>query len=95
MYRSSAQLAAILQQVRESRIECSEARRDIVGTPDFDFPHAAEVVSFLNHYWDDEDIRQRDEDYRTMQDAELDKLILRLKQSEYERASKVTFLHVS
>ena len=95
MSRSSAQLSAILQQVREGRIECSEARRDIEGTPDFDFPHAAEVVSFLNHYLDDEDIRQRDEDYRTMQNDEVDKLILRLKQFEYGGASKVTFLHVS
>ncbi len=94
MSRSSAQLTAILEQVREGRIECSEARKDIVGTPDFDFPHAADVVSFLNHYWDDEDIRQRDEDYRAMQNDELDKLISRLKRLEYESASEVTFLHV-
>jgi hypothetical protein len=95
MSRSSAQLSAILQKVREGRIECSEAREDIDGTPDFNFPHAAEVVSFLNHYWDDEDIRQRDVDYRTMQNDELDKLILRLKKFEYEGSSEVTFLHVS
>lgn len=95
MSRSSSQLAAILQQVRESRIDCSEARGDISGTPDFDFPYAPEVVSFLNHYWDDEDIRQRDEDYRTMQNTELDKLILRLKESAFKSASEVTFLHVS
>jgi hypothetical protein len=94
MSQSSAQLSAILQQVREDRIECIEARRAIDGA-DFDFPHAAEIVSFLNHYWDDADIRQRDEDYRTMQNNELDKLILRLEHSEYESASEVTFLHAS
>ena len=95
MSRSGAQLTAILERVREGRTECSEARRDIVGTPDFDFPHAAEVVSFLTHYWDDEDIRQRDEDYRTMQNDELDKLISRLKRFEYERASEITFLQIT
>ena len=52
-------------------------------------------MSFLNHYWDDEDIRRRDEDYRAMQNTELDKLILRLKQFDYKGASEVTFLHVS
>jgi hypothetical protein len=95
MSRSSAQLSLILQQVREGRIECSKARRVIDGTRDFDFPHAAKVLSFLNHYWDDEDIRQRDKDYRTMQNDELDKLISRLTGFEYESASEVTFLHVS
>jgi len=95
MLRSSPQLVAVLKDLREGRLECDDARRNIVREPDFDFPNAAEVYSLLNHYWDDQDLRLHDEAYRSMQDDELDKLIDRLQNSDYETASKITFLNVS
>ena len=95
MSRSSPQLVALLKDVRDGRVECNDARRNIFSEPVIDFPNAGEVLSFLNHYLDDGDIRRRDEGYRTMQDDELDKLIGRLEHSDYEAASKITFLHAS
>jgi hypothetical protein len=95
MTRSSTHLVEILKQVREGRVGCAEAREDVASPPDFEFPNSEKALCFLEHYWDDEDLRLRDEEYRTMQDKELDKLIHRLKQFDYANASKVTFLNVS
>jgi len=95
MLRSSRQLLVVLKDLREGRLECDDARRRIVREPDFDFPKAAEILSLLNHYWDDQDLRLHDEAYRSMQDDELDKLIDCLQNAAYETASKITFLNVS
>jgi hypothetical protein len=95
MTRSSTHLVEILKQVRDGRVGCAEARGDVASPPNFEFPSSEEVICFLEHYWDDEDLRLREEEYRAMQNNELDKLIHRLEQFDYENASKITFLNVS
>jgi hypothetical protein len=95
MYRDSAQLREILDDLIAGRLNCGEARTKIESGPGFEFPKAEFVLSFLEHYFDDEDVRRRDPIYGTMQNHELQKLVSRLRQSDYEGAAKVTFLNVS
>ena len=95
MQRGSAQLTQILSDLSAGRLDCVEARTRIESSPGFQFPKSEFVLSFLDHYLDDEDIRKRDPSYRTMQNNELDKLVSRLQRSDYEGAAKVTFLNVS
>ena len=78
MHRSSAQITQILSDLSAGRLECGEARTWIESSPDFQFPKSEIVLSFLDHYLDDEDIRKRDPSYRVMQNNELDKLVSRL-----------------
>ena len=95
MHRGSAQLTQILSDLRAGRLDCGEARTRIESSPGFQFHNSEFVLSFLDHYLDDEDIRKRDPSYGTMQNNELDKLVSRLQQSDFEGAAKVTFLSVS
>lgn len=95
MHRGSAQLTQILCDLSVGRLGCGEARILIETSPGFQFPHSESVLAFLDHYLDDEDIRKRDPSYGTMQNNELDKLISRLQQADFESAAKVTFLNVS
>ena len=95
MHRGSAQLTQILSDLSAGRLECGEARTRIESSPSFQFPQSEFVLSFLEHYLDDEDIRKRDPSYGTMQNNELDKLVSRLRHSDFEGAAKVTFLTVS
>ena len=95
MHRGSAQLTQILSDLSAGRLECGEARARIESSPGFQFPKSESVLSFLDHYLDDEDIRKRDPSYRAMQNSELEKLVSLLEQSNYEGAAKVTFLNVS
>ena len=50
------------------------------------------VYANLFHYWDDEDIREKDEDYRSLQDSEMIKLIDHLKNKDIEQACNISFL---
>ncbi len=95
MHQGSAQLTEILDDLSVGRLNCGEARNKIESGPRFEFPNAELVLSFLEHYFDDEDIRRSDPIYGTMQNRELQKLVSRLRQSDYEGAAKVTFLTVS
>ena len=95
MHRDRAQLTEILDDLSVGRLNCGEARTKIESGPRFEFPKAELVLSFLEHYFDDEDVRRRDPNYGTMQNHELEKLVSRLRQSDYEGAAKVTFLSVS
>ena len=95
MHRGSAQLTQILSDLSAGRLECGEARTRIESSPGFQFPKSEFVLSFLEHYLDDEDIRKRDQSYGTMQNNELDKLVSRLQESDFEGAAKVTFLNIS
>ena len=95
MHRDSTQLTQILSDLSAGVIQCGEARTRIESGPGFEFPKSEFVLCFLNHYLDDEDIRRRDPIYATMQDIELEKLVSRLQQLDYEGAAQVTFLSVS
>ncbi len=95
MHRGSAQLTQILSDLSAGRLDCDEARTRIESNPGFQFPKSEFVLSFLEHYLDDEDIRKRDPSYGIMQNNELDKLVSRLQQSDFEGAANVTFLNVS
>ena len=95
MHRGSSQLTEILSDLSAGRLDCGEARTRIASSPGFEFPKSEFVLSFLDHYFDDEDIRRRDPIYGTMQNNELEKLVSRLQLSDYEGAAKVTFLNVS
>ncbi|WP_414829673.1 hypothetical protein [Alteromonas sp. H39] len=53
------------------------------------------VLANLHHFFDDEDIRNRDVHYKLMQYAELKKLISFLKSHKFEQANAVSFLDVS
>ena len=85
----------ILEGVERGELSCAEAQSQLENDPLDEFPGAKTILALLNHYWDDEDIRQRDLDYRLMQEGELAKLIQRLHQADYPGAAKVSFLHVS
>ncbi|MBK8036580.1 MAG: hypothetical protein IPK22_05520 [Verrucomicrobiaceae bacterium] len=95
MTRSASTLIEVLEAVERGKISCEEARSELDRNPLVDFPESEMISCLLSHYWDDEEIRQRDKDYRAMQNAELGKLIERLRQSDYSAAAKVSFLHVS
>lgn len=85
----------ILCDLSAGLLDCDEARRRIESGPGFQFPKSEFVVAYLAHYLDDLDLRKRDPAYATMQNAELNRLISRLQDSDYEGAAKVTFLGVS
>ena len=53
------------------------------------------VLSNVDHYLADTDIRARDEEHRRMQDADLEKMITLLRQGATDRLSQITFLHRS
>jgi len=85
----------LLECVERGSLSCTEARFQFENSQLSDFPGSKVISSQLNHYWHDEDIRQRDLDYRMMQDRELSKLIKKLNQGDYRGAAAITFLHVS
>ena len=53
------------------------------------------VFANLYHFWQDEDIRNNDPQYKAMQESELEKLIGHLKNEEWSSANGVSFLDVS
>ena len=48
--------------------------------------------SHFNHYLSDVDIRKNDNEYKKMQDVELEKFIVALKNESWEVAENITFL---
>lgn len=92
---TKSQFIEILECVERGELSCAEAQSQLENDPLDEFPGAKTISALLNHYRDDEDIRQRNLDYRLMQDKELSKLIWRLHQADYLGAAKVSFLHVS
>ncbi len=53
------------------------------------------VICNLGHYFDDADIRAKDEEYREMQDNEMKKLLHLLRSGKLEQANRITFLQKS
>ncbi len=50
------------------------------------------VYGNLFDYWHDQDIWEKDKEYKFMQDAELNKLIQHLKNKELAKANNISFL---
>lgn len=90
-----AQFINVLEACARGELSCVEARELIFSDHENDFAEIAVIAINLNHYWDDEDIRLRDPDYRAMQDQELAKLIRHLERADYTRALEISFLHKS
>ncbi len=57
--------------------------------------HLEAILCNLEHYLADGDIRARDADYKSFQNAELAKLIAQLRSGRLDQASRIDFLSVS
>ena len=51
-----------------------------------------EILSFVEHYVADADIRAKDSQYREMQEREFDRLLAHLRAGRISEAKRVTFL---
>ena len=51
------------------------------------------ITANLGHYFDDTDIREKDEAYRAMQEGEMKKLIHLLRLGQLDQANKINFLY--
>ena len=85
-------LLEIMESLLAGEIDCENAQ---VRVNDISIIELQELYGNLHHYFDDEDIRDKDSDYKAFQDKELKKLINHLKASEIEKANGISFLHVS
>lgn len=56
-------------------------------------PKLKEIKENIGQYIDDHDKREEDEEYRTMQEGEMRKLIHLLRLSRIEQAKKINFLY--
>lgn len=95
MSADAIRLIEILEDIKRGTLSCEEAQLQLASNPLEKFPESEVILCMLEHYWADEEIRQRDEDYRTMQDGELGKLIHRLRQSDFAGAAAVSFIHIA
>ena len=90
-----SKLVELLRIVRDEKLDEGVAQMIFERIDWADMSEIHEVFSNLHHYWDDEDIRSREPEYKAMQDGELDKLILHLEKQHWRSANGVSFLHVS
>lgn len=85
-------LIELLSIVAEEQLDCEIAEHLCGKISWSNIPELEDVYCNLFHYWHDEDIRERDQDYKSMQDSELLKLIHHLKNKEFEKACLISFL---
>lgn len=71
-------------------IEITQAKLEKILTSEFE-----EIFSNLDHYFSDEDIREKEIEYKVFQDNELEKLIHYIKVGNLEEANKISFLEVT
>ncbi|MFK8067722.1 MAG: hypothetical protein AB8D52_05715 [Gammaproteobacteria bacterium] len=85
-------LIELLSIVVEEHLDCDIAE-DLAEKISWNkIPEAGEVYGNLFHYWHDQDIREKDLEYKSMQKLELSKLIQHLKNREFGKACNITFL---
>ena len=87
---AARQLASDLEDVLNERLtpEAFRTRRSIYAIcPELDV-----VLSALDHYLDDADIRARDRRYRDMQNAQMARLVAALREQRLSDAGSITFL---
>jgi hypothetical protein len=58
-------------------------------------PEVNRVYGNLFHYWHDQDVRERDPEYKAMQDLELALLIHHLKNNDFVKACSISFLNAT
>jgi len=75
-----------------NEIGCESAKTKIDALSMGEFP---DLYANLHHYYDDEDIRAKDPEYRAFQNKELEKLIKHLEAGNTEKANEISFLHES
>jgi hypothetical protein len=86
------ELLKIMESLLAGEINCECARINVEALSMKEFPN---LYSNLHHYYDDEDIRYKDPEYKKFQDCELGKLIYHLKAGDIEKANEISFLHES
>lgn len=92
MSSESEQLCKILESLLAGDIDCVVAQDKVEELTMTEF---GDLFGNLHHYYMDVDIRLRDPEYKDFQETELKKLIQHLKVGDIEKASEVSFLHVS
>ncbi len=87
-----SKLIELLSLVVEEDLDCGIAE-DLSEKVAWDkLPDIVEVYRNLFHYWHDQDSREKDTEYKLMQEVELIKLIQHLKNKEFHRACNISFL---
>ena len=95
MYNRFSKLVQLLESVRDGIVDCERAE-DEAEKLDWDsMPEISNVYGNLFHFWNDTDLRKTDKKYNDWQSAELVKLIDHLKTGDYQKATNISFLHVS
>ena len=85
-------LIELLSIVLEENLDCDIAE-DLAEKIAWDkLPEISDVYGNLFHYWHDQDIREKEDEYKSMQDSELKKLIQHLKKQEFGKACNISFL---
>jgi len=85
-------LLRVLESLLAGETSCESAQKEIDNLTMKEFQ---ELYSNLHHYYDDEDIREKDPEYKAFQNIELEKLINHLKSGEISKANGISFIHVS
>ena len=78
--------------MQSGEIDGESARIKVEALTMKEFPN---LFGNLHHYYDDEDIRARDQEYREFQNKELEKLIQHLEVGDLDKANEISFLHES
>ena len=88
-------LIELLSIVIEENLDCDIAEG---LCNEIDWSKLIEIESIyanLFHYWNDQDIREKCIEYKSMQNNELKKLIQHLKNEDYVKACNISFLAVT
>ena len=95
MAQALEELIELLSIVAEEKLD-SDIAQGLSEKLDWSaMPQLGAVYGNLFHYWADEDIREKDSEYQSFQNAELAKLIEHLKNKEFGRACDISFLSVT
>ena len=83
-------LANDLEDLLEGKVQVETIKERYVGhEPDQEF---SRVLCYLEHYFSDSDIRERDSRYKEMQNREMLKLINLIRSGDCKKASMISFL---
>lgn len=85
-------LIELLSLVAEEKLDCDVAESLAEKILWAEISEVGDVYSNLFHFWNDQDIREKDPEYKEMQDSELSKLIQHLKNKEFGKACYISFL---
>lgn len=86
------QLIHTLESLLAGSMDCASARDNLANLSS---PHLSQVKCNIEHYYADEDIREKDDKYKAFQNGELTKLVQHLRCGDMQKANTVTFLHES